>query len=358
MNDKIYLKRISDFQKKMKERNIDLSIIRTLSSYIYFTGTKWLRPSLLIPADGEPFVMLGTNEGKYFEKRSWIRNYIEYNRVERLMFKIMEYIRKNKVETVGMENSVERDSFVFFQNMFKTLNPKVEVVDILQDIMDFRVVKEDWELENIREAGKIANQAHQFAVDFIKPGMEETEITGEIIRLLFKNGCEEPKVYVSAYPRLHAEPLHGFTIEKDRFYSVVIGADYNNYYANKSNSVYIGKPAGIIKDAIDAKEKVFQIALNETKPGSNLLDIEKHIENIYKEYNLLEYYITGYTHGVGLLIEELPMTTIIAITRKMPVLENMVMAFVHAPLMMPEGAVRQEETVIVSENPEVVTLIK
>ena len=356
MNEAIYRQRISIFQEKMREKNIDLSIIRTLSSYIYFTGTKWLRPSLLIPATGEPFVMIGLNEGKYFEKRSWIRNYIEYNRIERLMFKIMEYIRKNNVQRLGMENSVERDSFVFFQNMFKTLNPKVELVDVLQDIMSLRVVKEPIELENIREAGKIAGKAHKFAEEIIMPGMDETEIAGELLRFLYKNGCEEPKVYVSAYPRLHAEPLHGFKIEKNRFYSVVIGADYNNYFANKSNSIYIGKPQGKIKDAIEAKEKAYQVALSKTKPGASLLDIEKAIENTYKEYGLGDYYITGYTHGVGLLIEELPMTTIITMTRKMPILANMVMAFVHAPLMMPEGAVRREETVIIGENgPEVVT---
>jgi hypothetical protein len=33
-------------------------MIRTLSDFKYFTGTKWLRPALLIPSDGVPKVFL------------------------------------------------------------------------------------------------------------------------------------------------------------------------------------------------------------------------------------------------------------------------------------------------------------
>ena len=46
--------RVRNFQSLMKENKIDVAVIRTLSSFIYFTGIKWLRPALLIPAEGEP----------------------------------------------------------------------------------------------------------------------------------------------------------------------------------------------------------------------------------------------------------------------------------------------------------------
>jgi len=46
--------RVRNFQLLMKENGIDVAVIRTLSSFIYFTGIKWLRPALLIPSEGEP----------------------------------------------------------------------------------------------------------------------------------------------------------------------------------------------------------------------------------------------------------------------------------------------------------------
>jgi len=69
----------------------------------------------------------------------------------------------------------------------------------------------------------------------------------------------------------------------------------------------------------------------------------------------IDAYITGYAHGVGLLIEEDPITTIVVPHRAMEVKENMVLAMVHAPLMIPEGAVKKEDTFIVGKRLERVT---
>ncbi len=348
--------RIKKFQQILKSKEIDLAVIRTLSSFIYFTGTKWLRPSLLIPAEGEPFVIVAKGEKEFFKRKSWIEHIEEYNRVEKLMFIVTQWIRQHNVKRVGMEDSVERDSYVFFHNMFKMLNPKVELVDILADTMAMREIKDEWEIQQMREAGKIAKEAMNLAEKLIKPGTSETEIAGEIYHFLYKQGCEEPHVYVAAYPRLHAEPIADFKVEEGRFISVILGADYNHYYVNNSRSFFVGKPEGRAKTAIEAMDKAYKLALEKTKPGNKMLQIEKEIENIYKEAGLGEYYIMGYTHGTGLLIEELPMTTIIAATRRTPITENMVMSFIHSPLMLPEGAVKTEDTVIISsDKPEILT---
>jgi Xaa-Pro dipeptidase len=352
----IFEERVEKFQKILQEKGIDLAVIRTLSTFIYFTGTKWLRPSLLIPAEGDPFVIVAKGEAEYFKKRSWIEDVREYDRVEKLMFIVTQWIRQNKVQRVGMEDTVERDSFVFFHNMFKMLNPKVELVDILMDVMNIRMVKSEWEIQQIKEAGKIAKEAMKFAGTLIRPDVSETEIAGELYHFLYKHGCEEPLVYVAAYPRLHAEPLSGFKVEEGRFVSIVLGVDYNYYYVNNSRNFFVGKPEGRAKDAIEAMEKAYKHALQRTRPGEKLLEIEKEIQEIYKEYSLGDYYMMGYTHGTGLLIEELPMTTIIAVTRKLPIKENMVMSFIHSPLMLPEGAVKLEDTIIIGkEENEVVT---
>ena len=350
MDSTIFEGRIGRFQKIMEEKNIDLVVVRTLSTFIYFTGTKWLRPSLLIPKEGEPIVIVAKGEKEFFKKRSWIEHIEEYNRVEKLMFIVTQYIRQHKVETVGMEDTVERDSFVFFHNMFKMLNPKVKLVDVLADVMKLREVKDEWEISNMREAGKIAKEAMDLAEKVVKVGVSETEIAAELYHYLYKEGCDEPHVYVAAYPRLHAEPLSSFRVEENRFVSIILGVDYNHYYVNNSRSFFMGKPEGRAKTAIEAMDKAYKLALEKTKPGASMLQIEKEIENIYKEAGLGEYYIMGYTHGTGLLIEELPMTTIIAATRRTPIPENMVMSFIHSPLMLPEGAVKWEDTIVITSG--------
>ncbi|AHF80245.1 M24 family metallopeptidase [Thermococcus paralvinellae] len=355
-NEKIFKKRLEKFQRLLKENEIDGAVIRTLSTFIYFTGTKWLRPSLLIPAEGEPIVIVAKGEKELFMERSWIKNVEEFQKTEDLMAMVTVWIRKNGYNTIGMEFSIERDAYILFYEIFKRLNPGVEIEDVRPLTMQLRMIKDKWELENIRKAGKIAVRGMEVAVETIKPGKSELEIAAEIVRELMLNGSEDPKVYVSATPRAHAEPFRDIKVERGKFVTVVIGADYNNYYANMTRSFFIGEPNGRSKSAIEAMERVHQIALEKTQPGVTFAQVEREIATVYREKGLQEYYITGYAHGVGLLIEEDPITTIVVPHRAMKAQKGMVLAMVHAPLMIPEGAVKKEDTIILGRGLENVTL--
>ncbi|ADT83825.1 M24 family metallopeptidase [Thermococcus barophilus] len=351
----IFKKRVEKFQRLLKENEIDGAVIRTLSTFIYFTGTKWLRPSLLIPAEGEPVVIVAKGEKELFMQKSWIENVKEFQKTEDLMAMVTMWIAKNGYSTIGMEFSIERDAYILFYELFKKLNPGVQIEDIRHLSMQLRMIKDDWELENIRKAGKIAVKGMEVAMEEIKPGKSELEIAAEIYRELMLNGSEDPKVYVSATPRAHAEPFRDVRVEKGRFVTVVIGADYNHYYANLTRSFFIGEPNERAKNAIEAMEEVHKIALEKTLPGVTFSRVERDIAAVYREKGLQEYYITGYTHGVGLLIEEDPITTIVVPHRAMKAREGMALAIVHAPLMVPEGAVKKEDTVILGKKVENVT---
>ena len=169
------------------------------------------------------------------------------------------------------------------------------------------------------------------------------------------NGSEEPKVYVSATPRAHAEPFRDVEIKEGKVVTVVIGADWDHYYVNMSRSFPVGNINERAKLALSAMEEAYTKAVELTKPGIKFIAVERELEKIYRERGLIDAYITGYAHGVGLLIEEDPITTIVVPHRAMEVKENMVLAMVHAPLMIPEGAVKEEDTFIMSKKLENVT---
>ena len=349
-SEEIFRKRVERFQELLRENGVDGAVIRTLSSFIYFTGTKWLRPSLLIPAEGEPVVYVVKGEAELFRKKSWIENVVEYQRAEDLMAGIVTWIATNGFTRVGHEFSVERDAYTFFLKLFERLNPVVEVVDILNLTMSLRMIKDDWELENIRKAGKIAQKGMAVAEEVIKPGKSELEIAAEVVRELMLSGSEDPKVYVSTTPRAHAEPFRDLKVPENGVVTVVIGTDWNHYYANTARTFVVGDPGERVRKAIEVKEEALGIALEETKVGATLNAVEKRLADFFREKGFGEAYLTGYTHGVGLLIEEPPMPTIIVPTRAAKVQENMVLSVIHPPLMIPEGAIKHEDTYIVKEN--------
>ena len=348
--EEIYRDRVKRFQEKMKESGIDGSIVRALSSFTYFTGTRWLRPSLLIPQEGEPTVLVVKNEKEGFLRRSWIKNVVEYSNAEKLMSYVTGWIKKNNYRTVGLEYTVERDSFMLFLAVFQRLNPKIHIKDTHSIIMDLRKLKDEYEIEAIKRAGEIAATGREVAKEVVKEGRTELEVASLIMHELMMEGSEAPQVYVSAIPRIHAEPMRDVYIEEGQIVSVVIGADFNDYYVNTSRSYPIGKVSDRVENAILAMEEAFTLAIEETMPGKKFIHIEKEIEEIYKDYGLMEYYIKGFAHGVGLLIEEDPITTIVVQHRFQEIQKGMVLAMVHAPLILPEGVVKKECTVIVEEN--------
>ncbi|WP_048147948.1 M24 family metallopeptidase [Palaeococcus ferrophilus] len=349
-NPEIFRRRVERFQDAMREKGIEGAVIRTLSTFIYFTGTKWLRPSLLIPAEGEPTVYVVKGEADLFRQKSWIEDVREFQRVEDLMAGVVTWIHSNGFQTVGLEFGIERDAYLIFLKLFQRLNPTVEIVDILDLTMGLRMIKEEWELDNIRKAGKIAQKGMKVAEEVITPGKSELEIAAEVVRELMLNGSEDPKVYVSTTPRAHAEPFRDLKVKENGVVTVVIGADWNNYYANMARTFVLGDPGERVRKAIAVKEEALEMALKETRVGVSLASVEKKLANFFRERGFGDAYLAGYTHGVGLLIEEPPITTIVVPQRASKVQENMVLSVIHPPLMIPEGAIKHEDTYIVRKE--------
>ena len=348
--ESVLKKRLKEFQNKISDKGIDAVMLRTLSSFIYFTGIKWLRPALLIPSEDEPIAFIVKEEEEGFFNRTWIKNVITYTDGRDLMAKVSSIIRENRCKVVGMEFTIERDAYVLFYEMFKILNSNVKVVDIGQIIRNMRAIKDRYELEAMSRAGKIATKAMEKALSIIEEGISETDIAAEVYNVLYKLGSEGPHVYVNIgpNPRVHAEPFRDNIVRRGVFVTITIGADYNSYYANVSRTIFVGEPSNLAKRAMKCMDKVYTTAKEHTKSGVRLIDVMKYLDRIYQEYDLLNYRIIGYTHGVGLQVEEFPITTILPRDRLVKIQPNMVLALIHAPIMLKElGQVKKEDTFLV-----------
>ncbi|MDK2783787.1 MAG: Xaa-Pro dipeptidase [Thermococcaceae archaeon] len=80
MERKIFEKRINRFQELLKREDIDGAVIRTLSTFVYFTGTKWLRPALLIPQDGEPTAIVAKGKPSSSNRGAGLRTSWSFKR--------------------------------------------------------------------------------------------------------------------------------------------------------------------------------------------------------------------------------------------------------------------------------------
>lgn len=68
--------RVNKLKNIMKVSGIDVAVIRTLLTFVYLTGVKWLRPAIVIPFDGESIVFTAEGEEDGFRELSWIKNHL------------------------------------------------------------------------------------------------------------------------------------------------------------------------------------------------------------------------------------------------------------------------------------------
>ncbi len=346
-------RRVERFQSLLQEKGIDAAMVRVLSTFIYFTGVKWLRPSLLIPSEGEPVAFVASGEEDGFRELTWVDEVMTYREGGDLMGKVSGLLRQRKYKVVGIEFGLERDAYILFYEMFKRLNPRVKVVDISPITSSMRMIKDEFELRAMREAGRVASRVMDKALELIEPGLTETEIAGEILRMLYAAGCEEPLVYVNAgpHPRIHAEPLSRVKVKPDTFVTVVIGADRERYYVNKARTVFVGEPSGLAERAVKCMDEVYHASIEGTSPGRQFSHVIGDLDKIYERYGMLEYRVIGYSHGVGLQVEEPPITTIVPKDRFLSPKPGMALAMVHAPILLKGlGQVKKEDTFIVGED--------
>jgi Xaa-Pro aminopeptidase len=352
-------KRIIEFQKRMKEKGVDGAMIKTASSFTFFADVMWLRPGLIIPAEGDPVAFIAQNEVEAFRERSCVKKVVPYHGIDELMPGVTRVIRQSGLNTVGMDMSVERDAFELFGHMFARLNPKVEIVDVHSLIMELRMFKDASEIERSRRAAQVTDKGMDAALGRIAPGASELEVAAEAVYAMMRAGSERPHVYVNAgpIPRIHAEPRANQRIAGGDVVTVTIGGDAENYYCNETRTYVPSGASPEKRRAFQAVRSVYESITPKLRPGVVLESIEEEIGASLTAQGYSDHYVKGFAHGVGLLVEEDPITTILMPHRRMALREGMVIAAMHAPLAVPgAGSFKIEDTFLITPNgPEQLT---
>ena len=141
------------------------------------------------------------------------------------------------------------------------------------------------------------------------------------------------------------------TVRKGYPVEIVIAADYEGYYSNITRTVFVGginrEQRDIIKTYLDVRSFVEEDLI----PRRKLIDIPKKVKELFENRGYGRNFLLGFVHGVGLLVEEDPITTIVPPHRQYTVSENMVLATLHSPLSIPGvGVIKYEDTYVIEKD--------
>ena len=218
-------------------------------------------------------------------------------------------------------------------------------------IYDLRAVKEEWELDLMRKAQEITDDAFSEVLGKIHTGMTEKQLQAELIYCLLKNGADglsfDPIVVSGPNTSLPHGVAGDRVIQDGDFVTMDFGAMYKGYCADMTRTVAVSY-------VTDEMEKVYMTVLAAQKAGieaSHAGVIDKEVDaaarKVIEDAGYGEYFGHGYGHSLGMEVHESPSPSP---SGERPLLENMIASAEPGIYLPGKFGVRIEDVIIFKEG--------
>lgn len=251
------------------------------------------------------------------------------------------------LKKIGFEES--HISYGFHRNFNELAD--AELIPTFDVIEKIRMIKSPDEIEKIREASRITDEAYVHITKFIKAGMKELEVADELGRFIKEQGGGStgfPPIVASG---VRSSLAHGRAtdkvIEKGDMITIDFGANYKGYWADISRTVSIGEPSDKMKEIQKIVLKSFTDCVENIKPGMQDTEVDALMREHLIETGYNEFSGTGSGHGIGLEIHEKPLFSV----QKDKVLEkDMIITVEPGVYLKGTGGARVEDVLLITEE--------
>jgi len=230
--------------------------------------------------------------------------------------------------------------------------PEADYPDGSDVLSGLRLKKEKAEVEAMRRAVQIAQDALVATIPLIKMGMTEKELSSELVMQLLKHGSEPEMPFapiVSGGPNSanpHASPTER-KLQAGDLLVIDWGATYEGYISDLTRTFAVGE--------VDAEyEKIHQIVQEAnaagraaSKPGVPCANVDKAARDVIEKAGYGKYFTHRTGHGIGMEGHEEPYMR----GDNMQLLEPGMAFTVEPGIYLPDrNGVRIEDNVVITED--------
>ena len=316
-----YKERLRKTKQSMQQKGIELLISQDTNNMNYLTGydawSFYYSQCVLVHVDLEEpicFVRAQDAGGAYIKTYLKRENIIVYK--EKYIHTwpthpydaLIDFIKERKWEKSNI--GVEMDSHYFTAFCYEKLKqglPNANIKDSKRLVNWVRLIKSDAEINLMKVAAKISENAMKVAIDSINPGVRQCDAVAEIQRALFRGTPEIGGEYASIavlLPTGKGTSASHLTATDEKFVKgeatvVELSGVTKRYHCPMARTVHLGKPEQKKIDAMKATNEALNEGISVAKPGNTADYVAQKFWGVLDKYNIKKESRTGYSIGIG-----------------------------------------------------------
>lgn len=337
--------RLERLRQSFDEMNLDGMLITSSSNRRYLTGFTGSSGYALVTQSEAIFI----TDFRYTEQA----------KIQAASYKIIQHdglildTVKEVVKELGISSLGFEQDFVTY-GLFKQMEEKLittNLVPVSQIVEKVRLVKNEEEVNLIKKANAIADEAFSYILTVIKPGMREIDVANQLENKMKELGAKGASFEIIVASGYRSALPHGTAsdkvIEVGDFVTIDFGAAYEGYISDVTRTIVIGQPS-------EKQKEIYKIVLEAQLNGVNKLtagmtgkEADALTRDIINGYGYGEYFGHSTGHGIGIDVHEGPGLS----SRTETILQPGMTVTVEPGIYIPDfGGVRIEDDVLITED--------
>ncbi|MFC4438957.1 MULTISPECIES: M24 family metallopeptidase [Natrialbaceae] len=321
-DEREYERRLERTKERLREEELDAIVVSDPANMNYLAGydgwSFYVHQAVVVTPERDEPVWVGREmDANGARATTWlsegsIRSYSDDHVHSPYDLHPMDYVAGvlEELEVDGGRIGLEMDASYFTAKSYTRLQenlPEADFEDTTLLVNWVRVKKSEQELEYMRQAARISENAMQAGLDAIEEGVPEYEAAAAIYERLIRGTDEFGGDYPSIVPLMPSGDHTGtpHLTWTDRPFEdgdpviIELSGCRHRYHSPLARTTFVGDPPAELERTADIVVEGIEAALDVAEPGVTCEAVEKAWRDKIAEYGLEKEDRIGYSMGLG-----------------------------------------------------------